>query len=209
MIKPYRLSPVAFFKVSWIWTVLVLASVPIGEASTLSRTNFEHGEKIPWERFVTPNGTIGGDGWPIVTPFDMLKDGQESQSLKFQVGQVQYDPENAADQGGGVLVQITTEIGRLDLSAHIAVTYHSPKDKRNLAGGRFEWVVDDHVIASHDMGPIENGKVLRHHFEGRYRVKAGPHTIRLRITRPFISHPEQHTPFQYADDLLIRFSPNR
>ncbi len=192
----------------WGWLVFVLVSVTIGEAAILSEAHFENGQKAPWQKFVTPNGTIGGAEWPIIAPFDMLQDNQPSKSLNFQVGQVRYDPEGEAYQGGGVFVEMATESGALDLAADVAVTYHSPKDKRNLAGGCFEWVVDEHVVISHDMGPIENGKTLRHHLKGRYQVKEGRHTLRLRITRPFISHPEQHTPVQYLDNLTIRFSPN-
>ena len=122
------------------------------------------------------------------------------------MGQVRYEPDKEPEQGGGLVTQITTETGMLYLSTDVAVTYHSPKDKRNLAGGLFEWIVDDHVIASYDMGPIDNGGVLRHHLKVQHGIKAGVHTIRLRITRPFASHPGQHAPFQYVDDLLLQFS---
>ncbi len=162
----------------------------------------------PWEIFVTPNGTIGRAGLPTVVPFETGKDGQESKSLQFKVGQVRYDPDNKPEQGGGLVLQIATETGTLNLSAHVAVTYHSPKDKRNLAGGLFQWVVDEQVIASHDIGPIEKDGILRHHLDAHHPVKAGVHTLRLRITRPFTSHPGQDAPFQYVDDLLIRLLPN-
>jgi hypothetical protein len=162
----------------------------------------------PWEIFVTPNGTMGMAGLPTVVPLETGKDGQESKSLQFKVGQVRYDPDNKPEQGGGLVIQIATETGTLNLSAHVAVTYHSPKDKRNLAGGLFQWVVDEQVIVSHDIGPIEKGRILRHHLNAHHPVNVGVHTIRLRITRPFTSHPGQDAPFQYVDDLLIRLLPN-
>jgi len=186
-----------------------VSSIGICEAATLDQTNFENGKMAPWEIFLTPNGTLGGTGLPTVVQFETGKDGQVSKSLQFKVGQVRYDPDNETEHGGGLAIQITTETGTLNLSAYVAVTYHSPKDKRNLAGGLFQWVVDEQVIASHDIGPIEKGGILRHHLNAYHPVIAGVHTIRLCITRPFTSQPGQDAPFQYVDDLLIRLSPNQ
>ena len=194
-------------KVFLVWSALVVSSVGICEAAILNQTNFENGKMAPWEIFLTPNGTMGRAGLPMVVPFETGKDGQESMSLQFKVGQVRYDPDNEPEQGGGLVIQIPTETGTLNLSAHVAVTYHSPTDKRNLAGGLFQWVMDEQVIASHDIGPIEKGGILRHHLNAHHPVNAGVHTIRLRITRPFTSHPGQDAPFQYVDDLLIRLLP--
>ncbi len=191
-----------------VWSLLLWIGSGISEATMLAQTTLENGEKAPWESFMTPNGTVGEPGWPTIVSFEMAEHGESSKVLQFKVGQVRYDPENEPEQGGGMVAQITTEGGKLELAAKIAVTYRSPKDKRNLAGGRFEWIVDDHIIASHDMGPIANHAILRHHFQASSDVKAGAHTIRLRITRPFTSHPGQHAPFQYVDDLLIRHSPS-
>ena len=208
LLKHCRIVLFSLGKVYWVWSALVLSSIGICEAAILNQTNFENGKMAPWEIFVTPNGTMGRAGLPTVAPFETGKDGQESKSLQCKVGQVRYDPDNEPKQGGGLVIQMATETGTLNLSAHVAVTYHSPKDNRNLAGGLFQWVVDEQVIASHDIGPIENGGILRHHLNVHHPVNAGVHTIRFRITRPFTSHPGQHAPFQYVDDLLIRLSPN-
>jgi hypothetical protein len=151
---------------------------------------------------------MGGGGLPTVVIFDTVQEGQESKSLKFKVGQVRYDSKKTTEQGGGLVIEMETDGGILYLSAHVAVSYHSPKDTRNLAGGLFEWVLDDQAIAGHDVGPINNGRVIRHHLKARHHVHAGVHTIRLRITRPFVSRPGQPAPFQYVDNLLIRYSPN-
>jgi hypothetical protein len=67
---------------------------------------------------------------------------------------------------------------------------------------------DDHVIARHDMGPIDKHGILRYHLKAFHEVNAGLYAFRRRITRPFTSHPGQHAPFQYIDDLLIRLSPH-
>ena len=152
-----------------------MSSIGICEAGILKQTNFENGKMAPWEIFVTPNGTLGGTELLTVVPFETVKDGQESKSLKFKVGQARYDLDNEPEQGGGLVIQIATETGTLSLSAHVAVTYHSPKDKRNLAGGLFQWVVDAQVIAIHDIGPIEKGRILRHHLNARHPVNAGVH----------------------------------
>ena len=161
----------------------------------------------PWETFLTTNGTLGGVGMPKMVPFETGQEGKESSSLKFKVGQIRYEQESQSQQGGGLVLQITTKRGTLHLAAKVAVAYASPKDRRNLAGGLFEWIVDDQVVANHDVGPINNGGITRHYFKADYIVKAGLHTIRLRITRPFISQPAQQAPFQYVDDLDVRFSP--
>ncbi len=208
LLKHCRVVLFSLGKVFWVWSAFVATSIGLCEAATLNETNFENGKIAPWEIFVTPNGTMGRAGLFMVVPFETGKDGQESKSLQFKVGQVRYDPDNEPEQGGGLVIQIATETGTLNLSAHVAVTYHSPKDKRNLAGGLFQWVVDEQVIASHDIGPIEKGRILRHHLNAHHPVNAGVHTIRLRITRPFTSHPGQNAPFQYVDDLLIRLLPN-
>ncbi len=163
----------------------------------------------PWKIFIMTNGTVGGVEMPKMVPIEPVKKGEKSNSLQFKVGQIRYEQENPSQQGGGLVLQIPTETGTLHLSANVAVTYSSPKDRRNLAGGLFEWIVDDQVVANHDVGPINNGGISRHHLKGESIVKAGLHTIRLRITRPFISQPGQQAPFQYVDDLNVRFSPPR
>jgi hypothetical protein len=210
-LKKWQVPPFVWKKGFWIWSAFALGIVGISDASiaaTLNQENFENGDRAPWEIFVTPNGTMGGGGLPTVVIFDTVQEGQESKSLKFKVGQVRYDSKKPTEQGGGLVIEIETDGGMLYLSVHVAVSYHSPKDKRNLAGGLFEWVLDDQAIAGHDIGPINNDRVIRHHLKARHHVHAGVHTIHLRITRPFVSRPGQPAPFQYVDNLLIRYSPN-
>ena len=210
-LKKWQVSPFVWKKGFWVCSAFVLGSVVISDvsiAATLNQENFENGDRAPWGIFVTPNGTMGGAGLPTVVIFDTVQEGEESKSLKFKVGQVRYDPDQTTEQGGGLVIEMETDGGMLDLSAQVAVSYHSPKDKRNLAGGLFEWVVDNQAIASHDVGPIKNESIFRHHLKARHQVNAGVHTIRLRITRPFTSRPGQPAPFQYVDNLLIRYSPH-
>ncbi len=194
-------------KVVWLCSVLVLSSFGLCQAEILNQMNVENDEMAPWELFVTPNGTVGETGWPLVTLFETTDEGQASKALKFKVGQRRHEKDGHPEQGGGMVILVTTNAGTLNLSAHVAVTYHSPKDRRNLAGGLFQWIVDDQAIASYDIGPIEKNSLLRHHFNAHHPVQAGEHSIRLRITRPFTSLPGKHAPFQYVDDVILRLSP--
>ena len=198
----------ALGKVFGLYSVLVLSHVGLCQAEILNQTNVENGAMAPWEAFVTPNGTVGEAGWPVVVSFETGEEGEASKALKFKVGQRRHEKDLRPEQGGGIVILIATKSGTLNLSAHVAVTYHSSdNDRRNLAGGLFQWIVDDLVIASHDSGPIKNNGLHRHHFNADHPVQAGPHSIRLRITRPFTSFPGQSAPFQYVDDVLLRLSP--
>ena len=203
-VSSYEHLKVSLRMISWVGCAFVSGSIGFSHAAILNETNFDNGGPALWDTFVTPNGTVGDAGWPTVETFPTIQEGQESESLKFKVGQVRYASEQEPEQGGGLVIKVTTAKGTIECSAHIAVSYASPKDRRNFAGGLFEWIIDDQVIARHDMGPINNHAILRHHLKAQHVVSAGVHTIRLRITRPFASHPGQHAPFQYVDDLLIR-----
>ena len=196
-------------QVVWLCSVLVLSNVGLCQADILNQMSFESDEIAPWEIFVTPSGTLGGGGWPLVELFETVAEGQASKALKFKVGQLRQEKDMHPEQGGGMVILITTSAGALNLSAHVAVTYHSSSsDRRNLAGGLFQWIVDDQVIASHNIGPIKKNSLLRHHFNVDHPVQAGTHSVRLRITRPFTSRPGIYAPFQYVDDVILRFSPH-
>lgn len=201
------MSEYSLGQVFWLSWVLVLSSVGLCQAEILNQMNAENDEMAPWETFVTPNGTVGETGWPLVELFETVEEGQASKALKFKVGQHRHNKDGKPEQGGGMVIRLTTKSGTLHLSTHVAVTYHSPKDRRNLAGGLFQWIVDDQIIASHDIGPIKKNSLLRYHFKVDHQVKAGKHSVRLRMTRPFTSRPETHAPFQYVDDVILRFSP--
>ncbi len=204
-----RLSRIRFWgKV--LGTVVLLAwcslgfVAPVG-AKVLSAEDFEQGSFSGWTPFVTVNGTTGGVGWPKIESFPVQNDQESSQSLRMKVGQVRYKPDREPQQGGGLSVEVSSAAGTLDLSVFVAVVYQSPKDRRNLAGGLFEWIVDGQVVGSHEVGPIKNNTTVRHHFQAQAPVKAGTHTIQIRVTRPFVSHPQQEAPYQYLDQLQVEF----
>ncbi len=176
-------------------------------AEILSTVDFDKEELADWTPFFTSNGTDGGNEWPRVVFFETQDEGLRSLCLQLKVGQVRYDPDQEPQQGAGLGLTIQTEEGRLALSVHVAVAYESATKTRNLAGGLFEWMVDGQVVVSHDIGLIENHAIVRHHLQVLHPVKSGKHVVQLRVTRPFVSQPQQEAPYQYLDNLLVAFQP--
>ena len=155
--------------------------------------------------FETPNGTLGGKGFPGCVDFDVTGDGQKTKSAEFKVGQQEYQAKGSRLAGGGVFTNLQLKAGTIAITADIASSYSSPKDRRNLAGGLFELLVDGEIIASHDFGPIPNKTTQRFHLEGRVPVLEGMHEVRIRIRRPFRSLPHDHAPRQYIDNIHLTF----
>ena len=166
-------------------------------------TDFESGTLSDWTVFSTSNGTLGGKGFPIVALCDHGNPGSPSYCLQVQVGQLHFAPTHEVQQGGGISLTTMTIAGLIQLSARVGVTYHSPDYKRNLNGGLFEWIVDDQVIADLNVGPMEDGGTVQHHFIGTVPVTAGRHTIQLRVTRPFQSGAGKPSPVQFIDDVMV------
>lgn len=186
---------------------LTLAGVGPVSAEVLTTTDFESGDLSGWTAFPTSNGTLGGEGFPSVAVCDHAGLVSPSRCLRVQVGQLHYAPVHDVQQGGGIERTTMTGGGILQLSARVGVTYDSPNKKRNLAGGLFEWVVDDQVVAGLDVGPIEEGAAVQQQFTGNVPVTAGRHTIKLRMTRPFQSGTGQPAPVQFVDDVLVELVP--
>jgi hypothetical protein len=191
----------------WFLIGLLPGGVGSVSAEVLMVTDFESGNFPEWTTFSTPNGTLGGQGFPFVAVCDHAGMVSPSRCLRVQVGQLHYAPVHDVQQGGGIERTTMTGAGILQLSARVGVTYDSPNKKRNLAGGLFEWVVDDQVVADLDVGPIEEGATVQHPFTGKVPVTAGPHTIKLRMTRPFQSGTGQPAPVQFVHDVLVELVP--
>jgi hypothetical protein len=170
-------------------------------------TDFESGDLSGWTAFPTSNGTLGGEGFPSVAVCDHGGMVSSSRCLQVQVGQLHYAPAHHVQQGGWIERTTMTAAGILQLSARVGATYHSPKNKRNLNGGLFEWVVDEQVVADLDVGPIEDSATVQHQFTGNVLVTAGRHTIQLRVTRPFQSGTGQAAPVQFVDDVMVELIP--
>jgi len=185
----------------------VLIGVGSVSSEVLRATDFESGDFPGWTTFSTPNGTLGGEGFPSVALWDHAGMVSPSRCLQVQVGQLHYAPVYDVQQGGGIELTTMTGTGILQLSVRVGVTYDSPNKKRNLNGGLFEWVVDDQVVAGLDVGPIEAGAAVQHQFKGKVPVTAGRHTIQLRMTRPFRSGTNQPAPLQFLDDVMVELIP--
>ncbi|MDR4493759.1 MAG: hypothetical protein AB7P17_14210 [Nitrospirales bacterium] len=203
----------------FVWGRTLLLPVVIGyllfcgwgpaQAEVLATLDFESNSLMSWTVFTTPNGTFGGDEFPAFVQCDAGGTGHPSKCLRMKVGQIHFSPDQNPQQGCVLEFQRELAAGRLHLSARIMVTYDSSQDKRNLAAGLLEWVVDGHTVGLHDLGPIENGAVARYHLLADHAVEAGFHTIQLRISRPFTSAIAQQAPVQFVDDLMIDWSPQR
>jgi len=186
---------------------IVSAGVCPVSAEVLTTTDFESGDLSGWTAFPTSNGTLGGERFPSVAECDHAGMVSPSWCLQVQVGQLHYAPAHDVQQGGGIERTPMTGAGILQLSARVGATYHSPKNKRNLNGGLFEWVVDEQVVANLDVGPIEDGAVVQHQFTGKVPVAEGYHTIQLRVTRPFQSGTGKPAPVQFVDDVIVELVP--
>jgi len=186
---------------------LVLHWEGLAQARVLATADFESGPGLGWTVFTTANGTLGGEGFPAFADCDAAVAGQSSRCWQVKVGQVQYSPDQNPQQGGGLETRQEMALGRLHLSASVMVIYRSPKDKRNLAGGLFEWIVDDQVVGLLDIGPIEHGVTVRHQLTAAVSVEAGSHRIQLRISRPFKSGTGQQAPVQLVDNLVLDWLP--
>jgi hypothetical protein len=184
-----------------------LGNVGLVSAEVLTTTDFESGNFAGWTTFSTSNGTLGGKGFPSVAECDHADSVSSSKCLQIQVGQLHYAPVLDVQQGGGIELTTMTGSGFIQLSARVGVTYDSLNKKRNLHGGLFEWVVDGQVIATLDVGPIEDGAEVQHQFTGKVSVAAGRHTLQLRVTRPFRSGTGQPAPVQFVDDVLAALIP--
>lgn len=187
----------------WLLIGFLLGSGGSVSAEVLITTDFESGNFSGWTTFSTSNGTLGSTGFPSVAVCDHTGIVAPSRCLQVQVGQLYYAPVHDVQQGGGIELNTATVSGIIHLSARVGATYQSPNKKRNLNGGLFEWVVDDHIVAVLDIGPIEAGATVQHLFRGNVAVTAGPHIIQLRVTRPFQSGTGQPAPVQFMDDVVV------
>lgn len=199
----------------WVRTILLPVIIGCGlfidvnsiHAEVLTTADFESKTLPGWTVFTTSNGTFGGEEFPAMVECDAAGQGYPSMCLQVKVGQIHFSPDQSPYQGGGLEYKRELAAGRLHLEARVMVSYHSSQDKRNLAGGLFEWVVDGQVVGMQDLGPIENGTVMRLNLTADHAVEAGFHTVQFRISRPFKSEIGQEAPLQLVDDLIIDWAP--
>ncbi|GJL66265.1 MAG: hypothetical protein NPIRA05_12360 [Nitrospirales bacterium] len=187
----------------------LLIFIPLeAKAFLITNGDFELGSLAGWRVFETPNGSLGGEGFPRCVDVDVTGDGRMSKSAVFKVGQHEYQAGRPSLAGGGIYTTVQLDKGRLVLTADIASSYFSPSDRRNLAGGLFELLVDGEVVASHDFGPIPTATTQYERLEGTVDISAGMHEVRIRIQRPFRSLSHDQAPQQYLDNIQINLFPH-
>ena len=169
--------------------------------------DFESGELSGWTTFTTPNGTLGAPEFPDSVMFDTNGDGVASKSLRFKVGKLSHGENHRVLQGGGIFSNLWLEGGKVLIEADIASSYSSPKDRRNLAGGLFELLLDGRVLAVHDFGPVDSGSTKRFKLKGGASISTGTHEIRVRIRRSYASLSGVQAPQQYLDNIKFMVHP--
>ncbi|WP_447970704.1 hypothetical protein [Nitrospira sp. M1] len=180
----------------------LLLVIPLeAQAFLIANGDFELGDLSGWTVFETPNGSLGGEAFPRCVDFDIKGDGHVSKSIVFKVGQQQYQAGGPSLAGGGIYTNFHVAGGRMVFTADIASSYSSPKDRRNLAGGVVDLLVDGEVIASHDFGPIPTATTQRERLQGMVHLDAGMHEVRIRIQRPYRSLSQDQAPQQYLDNI--------
>ncbi len=195
-------------KVLNILLVVTLSGFLLGaKTPSLENGDFETGDLSGWTVFSTPNGTLGGSNFPRCEEFDTNGNGKGSNSLVLKVGQQEFKSEGTQLAGGGIWTKVSMEKGNVVVTADVASTYSSPKDRRNLAGGLFELLFDGTVLAQYEMGPIEKEDTMRFTLKGGMFVLDGTHEIRVQVRRPFRSLPHDHAPLQFVDNIHLQFLP--
>jgi len=171
----------------------------VAQAGLLTNEDFETGDLTGWTNFTTANGTVGSGGFPNVVSFDTTGSGA-SLAAHFRVGELEFA---GAGGGGGIFQSINLAAGSYDLSADIA-SFNPHADASNNSGGIFDLLLDGIVLDSVDFGTIASGVTERGLLASINIVTAGPHEVRIRMTRPF--KQASGTPEQYVDNVILQVS---
>ncbi|MGA8759398.1 MAG: PEP-CTERM sorting domain-containing protein [Stellaceae bacterium] len=117
----------------------------------------------------------------------------------FQVGQVVF---NSGDQqGGGITQTVTLPGGSIGFSANIAAL-GNPNE--NAEGGVFSVLFDGVTEDTADIGVIGPNAVIRNTLSFTATESAGPHTLEILITRPFLNGVSLgETPEQFITNIAI------
>jgi len=172
-----------------------LAAAGIASAngpSLIANGDFETGTLSSWTTFTTGNGTINGGN---VQLFDTTGNGA-SKAAHFNVGDAVF---TGLYEGGGIYQSFYGQPS--GASADIAA--HDTGGSGNASCGKFELLVDNVVIASHDFDTCPAGGTVRAHLLGVVRnAGLGFHEVRIRITRPYTTFPGS-TPDEYVDNVAV------
>ena len=86
----------------------------------------------------------------------------------------------------GIELTQNTSINNGDvISVDIAAWNNNPPPGSNAAGGNFELLVNGSVLASFNVGSIDNGTIITGALSVAYAGASGTYDIGLRITRPY------------------------
>ena len=175
-------------------------------ADSILNGDFETGDLTGWTVFTTPNGALGGPEHPGVVLFDTNNDSFESFAAQFRVGLIV--PMAGAAGGGGIFQSVELSSGFFAIIVDIAVS-HTLSTGPNLAAGTFDLIFDGIFVASHDFGSIVSGETEHSTLVANLGpVAAGPHEIRIQMTRPLLqSAGARGTPFQYVDEVRLSSVP--
>lgn len=176
---------------------LLLGTAVTGHAQIVNG-DFASGDFTGWTLFTTANGSLGPNPPPDVVSFDVTGTGTSS-AARFQVGGVALQ---AGGGGGGIYQSVTAGAGLLSVSADIAAWDSISDNGSNADWGTFELLVDAVVLDSWGSASPPCCNPVRHTLSGSRMVTAGPHEIRVRMTRVFLNgEVAGDTPFQYVDNV--------
>lgn len=173
---------------------LALAAAGIASASgpsLIANGDFETGTLSPWTTFTTGNGTINGGN---VQLFDTTGTGA-SKAAHFNAGDAVF---TGLYEGGGIYQSFYGQ----PTSVTAAIAARDTGGSGNASCGKFELLVDNVVIASHDFGGCPTGGTVRAYLFGLVHTGLGFHEVRIRITRPFTTAPGL-TPDEYVDNVVV------
>lgn len=175
-------------------------------ADSILNGDFETGDLTGWTVYTTPNGALGGPEHPGVVLFDTNNDSLESFAAQFRVGLIV--PMAGAAGGGGIFQNVELPSGFFAISVDIALS-HTLSTGPNLAAGTFGLLFDGILVTSHDFGSIGSGETEHSTLVANLGpVAAGPHEIRIQMTRPLLqSGGARGTPFQYVDNVRLSSIP--
>ena len=143
--------------------------------------NFETGSLNPWTFTLLPGGN---NLVTAIATYDIDGAGPLPASFGAQLGV----GSTGSNQAGLDMTQsLSLTPGQAySLSVDWATDFSSASGGSNVDGATYSIVADGAPIASHSVGPIPGGAIIRGQLSASYTAStSGPHTLGIRITRGF------------------------